>query len=183
MRSALPLLAGLILLGGADAQTSQPKPPTAPKAPAASGQAISGSDATSQIVLMRTAQEARDNLRSAMAVASAPKTATRATSNPCERSGRGASLSCIDGIKRSLARAGLTAADRTALDQELTVLRTALLDVQSAGPAAKRAARLTEAQTRADRIDGHLAKLTEPKAAPKAVLPLDKLIPGLSLGD
>jgi hypothetical protein len=185
MRSALPTLAGLILLAcavPAYAQIPLPKAPTAPKSPTA---AMSGAASPSPIVLMRTAQEARDNIRALLAIVSETTSArsARATSNPCERAGRGASLSCIDGVKRSLARVGLASADRTLLDQELAILRASLLEAQSAGPARKRTARLAEAQACADRIDGILARLAEPKAAPMAALPLDKLIPGLNFGD
>jgi len=190
MRKALPALL-LLVSAAAHAQTpsslTQPKAPTAPQVARPVAPAAAGADpaTASQFVLMRTAQDARDDLKSVLETVSAANgsRATQATSNPCERPGRGAALSCIDGIKRNLARAGLPQAERARLDQELSLLRQALLDAQSAGPDKRRAARLAEATERAQRIDAILARLSEPKPAPGAALPLDKLIPGLGLGD
>lgn len=193
MRNAL---LGLVLLacvpahaqppGQQPAGATQPKAPTAPLTTRPSAPVvpeIAGGDVitATQIALIRAAQDARDDLKSLMDTVSDAnrQRSTGATSNPCERPGRGSSLSCVDGIKRDLARANLPKSDRTQIDQELSLLRQDLLDAQAAGPAKRRAARLAEATERAGRIDALLARLTEPKPAPKAALPLDKLIPGL----
>lgn len=190
MRNALPALV-LVVCAAAHAQTppgqapsslTLPRPPTAPQVVRPTAPLAPGADAAaaSRVALMRTAQDARDDLRSVLQNASgAGRPLARATSNPCERPGRGAALSCIDGIKRNLSRAGLPQAEGFRLDQELSLLRRALLDAQSAGPDKRRAARLAEASERAQRIDAILARLAEPRPAP--ALPLDSLMP--SLGD
>lgn len=173
-----------LLVGAASAQTpasptfTSPKPPVAPTAPKVATPA--SSEGADQLLVMRTAQEAQANLRSLMLSfpeAGAPKPVIRgATSNPCERTGLGAYLSCIDGIKRQLSRARLPAAEKSQMDADLTLLRDTLKDAQYGSPK-QRTARLAEARQRADRIDATLAKLTEPRAPAAANVPLDKLIP------
>ncbi len=186
MRKPSIIALAILLAGTASAQTPSsptltlPKPPVAPTAPKVATTA--SSDNADQLGVMRAAQEAQANLRSLMLSypeAGAAKPVIRgATSNPCERTGLGASLSCIDGIKRQLSRARLPAAEKSQLDADLTLLRDTLKDAQYGSPK-QRTARLAEARQRAGRIDATLAKLTEPRAPAAANVPLDKLIPGL----
>lgn len=210
MRIRLPVALAIALSGVAMAQTaasqaptgrlphvqmpSSPKsgsaltlpiPPVAPSVPGSAGQTAADSVATAaQLALMRAAQEAQADLRSLMqSLASASKTKASeraATSNPCERTGYGASLSCIDDIRRRLGRVKLPAAEKAQVDADLTVLRDSLKGAQYAGAPRQRDARLAEAKVRADRLDLTLAKLAEPRAPATAGLSLDKLIPGLT---
>lgn len=183
--AAVLALSALVLpvQGLASAQTpagptiSLPKPPVAPTAPKAA--TSSSSDSADQLAVMRAARDAQADLRSLFPPAGAARPPqSGATSNPCERAGLGASLSCIDGIKRQLARARLPAAEKSQLDADLAILRDTLKDAQF-GSARQRANLLAEARQRADRIDAMLTKLTEPRPPATAGLPLDKLIPGL----
>lgn len=165
------------------APLTKPKPPVAPTVPRAATQTRSPDVETEvQLVLMQSAQVAQADLRSLMETltnTNREKAAQRAaTSNPCEREGLGAALSCIDAIKRLMSRTAMPAAAKTQLDADLAVLRDGVREAQF-GSAKQRAARLAEVKTRADRIDASLAKLAEPRAPAAIGLPLDKLIPGL----
>lgn len=194
--SAIALL--LVVAGAAHGQTQQlppaqmppspksitaPKPPVAPTAPRAATQTPAGDVETAvQLALMRTAQEAQNDLRSLMAGvddANRNRASQRgATSNPCERTGPSAAPSCIDSIKRKLARAKLPAAEKSQVEADLTVLRDSLKAAQF-GSLKQREGRLAEAKTRAARLDATFAKLAEPRPPATVGLPLDKLIPGL----
>lgn len=194
--SAIALL--LVVAGAAHGQTQQlppaqmppsprsitaPKPPVAPTAPRAAMQTPAGDVETAvQLALMRTAQEAQNDLRSLMAGmddANRNRASQRgATSNPCERTGPSAAPSCIDSIKRKLARAKLPAAEKSQVEADLTVLRDSLKAAQF-GSLKQREGRLAEAKTRAARLDATFAKLAEPRPPATVGLPLDKLIPGL----
>lgn len=194
--SAIALL--LVVAGAAHGQTQQlppaqmppspksitaPKPPVAPTVPRVATQTPAGDVETAvQLALMRTAQDAQNDLRSLMAGvddANRNRASQRgATSNPCERTGPSAAPSCIDSIKRKLARAKLPAAEKSQVEADLTVLRDSLKAAQF-GSLKQREGRLAEAKTRAARLDATFAKLAEPRPPATVGLPLDKLIPGL----
>lgn len=184
--TALAAILASVLAGAASSQTPSsptltlPKPPVAPTAPKVATPA--SSDSAAQLAVMRAAQDALADLRSLMQSlpeSGASKPVQRSvTSNPCERAGHGSSLSCIDGIRRQLARARLPATEKSQLEADLAVLRDTLKDAQYGSPK-QRTNRLAEARQRAERIDATLAKLTEPRAPATAGLPLDKLIPML----
>lgn len=198
MRKPAIIALVLALAGAAHGQTPQlppaqmppspksitgPKPPVAPIAPRPATPATgAGIEADIQLVLMRTAQDAQNDLRSLMAGvddADRNKASERgATSNPCKRAGPSAAPSCIDSIKRQLARAKLPAAEKSQVEADLTVLRDSLKAAQF-GSVKQREARLAEARTRAARLDATFAKLAEPRPPATVGLPLDKLIPGL----
>jgi hypothetical protein len=177
MRKRIALALVLASAGIASAQT-----PTGALPPAQAG--ASSSDTRAQLAMMRAAQDAQNDLRSlmqAMADAGAKTAPARAaTSNPCERSGYGASLSCIDTIRRNLARASLPAAEKSQVEADLSILRDSLREAQYAGSPRKREARLAEARVRAERLDAVLGKLAEPRAPATAGLSLDKLVPALT---
>ena len=199
MRKLLVTALAFVLIGAAHAQTQQlppvqmppspksitaPKPPVAPVAPRAATQTpASDIETTAQLALMRAAQDAQNDLRSLMtgvADANRKKASERgATSNPCERPGFSAAPSCIASIKRQLGRVKLPAAEKSQVEADLTILRDSLKAAQYAGTPKQRESRLTEARTRADRLDATLAKLAEPRPPATAGLSLDKLIPGL----
>lgn len=198
MRKLTAIALLLVVAGAAHGQTQQlppaqmppspksitaPKPPVAPTVPRVATQTPAGDvEGAVQLALMRTAQDAQNDLRSLMAGvddANRNRASQRgATSNPCERTGPSAAPSCIDSIKRKLARAKLPAAEKSQVEADLTVLRDSLKAAQF-GSLKQREGRLAEAKTRAARLDATFAKLAEPRPPATVGLPLDKLIPGL----